>query len=291
MNLEDFFKDKVILITGGGGSLGQTLTRHLLNLPVKTIRLLDNHEDSLVSAERLFADSDKEKRIRYWLGDIRDKDRVKRAVEKCDIIIHTAALKHIHLGEITVSELVKVNVEGTMNMIEATLDEATVGHFIFISTDKCLNPSAYGVSKRFGEALTIAAINMKGDRPTVFSVFRPVNFYRSHGSVMGYWDECLAQGKPLPVTDPDMQRYFIPIDDVATDILRAIPASEGEEIWLSKNVKELNIYQLAKQLSENIVITGRRPGEVLREKMWTEDEASRLEEKGGLLRIKPLKTQ
>jgi UDP-N-acetylglucosamine 4,6-dehydratase len=264
-----FLNGKTVLITGGAGSLGQALTRNILNNPIQALRILDSDENGLFEAKQKFIDN----RMRFFLGDVRDLARLKRAVEGTHIIFHCAALKHVELGEINPFEVLKSNIIGTQNVIEAVLDEQNVEKFVFISTDKAVNPSnIYGVSKYFGERLTIAANNYKGDRPTVFGCIRLPNLKGSRGSVYEVWERQLKEGRPLSVTDERMERYFMDLDEGAKFVLKATAFMDKPAIIVPANVKKYKIIDLAKELSDKIEIVGARPGERIKERLLTPEE-------------------
>lgn len=266
----DYFKGKALLITGGAGTLGSALVERLAPI-CKVIRILDENETGLFWLEQKLLQY---KNLRFLIGDIKDKERLKRAVENIDIFINCAALKHVHLSEYSPFETIKSNVYGLQNCIDVTLDEYNVEKFIHISSDKAIEArGVYGVSKLLGEWLVLDAENYKGDRKTTFSVVRPVNYWKSRGSVMEVWEKQKAENKPLTVTHPDMYRYFFEtLDDAVDFTLKAVCKAKGGDIFVPANVKEYRILDLAKQVSDNIVFTGLRQGEVLRHKIMSEEE-------------------
>lgn len=264
------FQNRCILITGGAGSLGQALIEALLKRPIKILRVLDVDENGLFNLRQKFTDS----RMRFFLGDIRDPKRIQRAIEDVDIVYHCAALKHVELGELNPFEVLQTNIIGTQNMIEATLDERNITKFIFISSDKAVGGpvNIYGTSKFFGERLTITANNYKGDRPTIFGCVRLPNLRKSRGSVYEIWGRELAEGKPLSITSPDMERYFMGLEEAAEFILEATEAMERGQITVPANAGRFKITDLARQLSDKIRIVGIRPGESINERLMTPEE-------------------
>lgn len=274
------FDGKTVLITGGAGSLGQALIGLLLKQPIKVLRVLDVDENGLFNLRQKFTDE----RMRFFLGDIRDPKRIRRAIEDVDIVYHAAALKHVELGELNPFEVLRTNIIGTQNMIEATLDEGKVTKFVFISSDKSVGGpvNIYGTSKFFGERLTITANNYKGDRPTAFGCVRLPNLRKSRGSVYEIWDQELAEGKPLSITSPEMERYFMSLEEAAEFTLEATEVMESGQIIVPANAERFKIIDLARQLSDKINIVGVRPGENISERMMTPEEERHAVRRGNL---------
>jgi len=268
--MHKLYRDKVCLITGGAGSLGKALIKELLKFPVKAIRVLDSDENGLFNLKLEIND----KRMRFLLGNVCDLDRLRRAVENVQIVWHLSAIKHVEIGELNPFEVLKVNIIGTQNVIEAVLDEKHVERSIFISSDKSVGSptNIYGASKYFGERLTLTANNYKGDRPTVFGCIRLPNLKGSRGSVYEIWEKQLKEGRPLSVTDERMERYFMDLDEGATFILKATAFMDKPAIIVPTNVKKYKIIDLAKELSDKIEIVGARPGERIKERLLTPEE-------------------
>lgn len=199
------FEGKKILITGGTGSLGTALTKHLLKNKVDTIRIYSRDEWKQTQMKSEIND----KRLRFLIGDVRDKPRLERAMEDIDIVFHTAALKHVPVAEYNPFEFVKTNVYGTQNVIEACLDnkiEVALG----IGTDKAVSPlNTYGATKLLMERLFISANYYKGPRKTRFVCVRYGNVLGSRGSIVPVFVEKIAKGKKIPITDENMTRFNI----------------------------------------------------------------------------------
>lgn len=217
--------------------------------------------------------------VRCFLGDVRDKDRVSWAMKGAETVFHAAALKHVELNEYSPFESVKTNVLGTQNMLEAALLN-NVGTFINISTDKAANPtSTMGASKLLAERLTSGANNFRGKARTVFASVRFGNVLNSSGSVLPIWQEEIKQGQPLTITDKDMVRYFMTIEDAVSLIFKAATIAQGGEVFILK-MPALKIIDLAETLSEvlaqplKIKAVGKRQGEKLFEKIVTRTEAA-----------------
>ena len=280
------FKDKVFLITGGAGSLGRRLTETLISpfYEVSKVRVLDTNENGLAMMRRQVPDP--EKKLRFLLGDICDKERIRRAMDQVDIVIACAAQKHIDLAEYNPFFCVLVNVVGTQNCIEAALD-ANVERFLYLSSDKAVQAtSTYGRCKALAESLTIDAANYKGDKRTVFSIARPPNFTNSDGSVFEVWKYQKEHNLPLTVTNENMVRYFMKFEDVISFVINCIVFMKGKEIFIPLKSEKKRIIDLAREMSENIKIVGLRPGEKLEELLIDPSEMERAEEVDGMLVIK-----
>lgn len=281
--MNNIFKDKNILITGAGGSIGSAVCEKLLSYGVKTIRCLDISEYSLYRLQKRL---NNDKRIRLLIGDIRDKDRLSRAVYNVDLIIHTAALKHVSFCEYNVDECYKTNVIGTQNIVDlAKLHN--VEHSILVSTDKAVNPSSVmGTTKLLAEKIFINESShywQKPDQESKFTVVRFGNVFGSAGSVVETFYNQIKANKKLTITDETVSRYFISISDASSLILSCFKYSSGEKIFILK-MKYIKIFDLAKKMSEivlkkenkfNYEITGLTYGEKIYESLMTEREKSR----------------
>lgn len=281
MSLDTTYKDKTILVTGGAGSIGSELVRTLLDMDPKAVRVLDNNETGLFDLEQELR-SDK---IRPLVGDVRDRDRLKRAFEGVDLVFHAAALKHVPLCEFNPFDAVKTNVLGTQNVLDAAIDEG-VGRFILISTDKAVNPTnVMGATKLLAERLTISANFYKGSRETVLSCVRFGNVLGSRGSVVPLFKKQITNGNPLTITDPDMTRFIMDIPKAIKLILKAAEIARGGEIFILK-MPVIQISDLAEAMAEELSSSdckirkkvevqtiGRRAGEKLYEELMTESEA------------------
>jgi UDP-N-acetylglucosamine 4,6-dehydratase len=274
-----------VLITGGAGSLGRKLVEELLkHEDVNRIAVFDNHENSIAAMRVRNSDP----RLRWFLGDILDKDRLKRAMEGVNVCIHCAAQKHVELGEYSPFFSLQVNVIGTQNCIESAID-ANVDKFVFVSSDKAVEPcSVYGKCKSLAESLTLDANNYKGDRSIKLSVVRPCNYFRSDGSVFDVWDHQAAYNEPLTLTSKEMKRYFMEFHEIVQFITKSIEIMQGGEIFVPKNMKLIKIYDLLKEYYLNlpIKIIGLREGERLEELLMTEKEKAKAKVVGDIWVIK-----
>ena len=224
------FDGKSILITGGTGSLGQALTEKLLSYDVKNIRIFSRDENKQVLMQEQFVDD----RLRFLIGDVRDKERLKRAVEGIDIVIHAAALKHVPVAEYNPFEFIKTNIDGSQNVIEVSLDEE-VELCLGISTDKAVSPlNLYGATKLAMEKLFIAANHYKGKRKIKFSCVRYGNVLGSRGSVVPKFIDQIRSKKMITVTDPSMTRFNITMDGALELIINAIHLAKGSEVFIPK---------------------------------------------------------
>ena len=272
---------KLILVTGGAGSIGSSIVRNLLSFNPKMIRILDNNETGLFDLEQDLS-TDK---IRPFVGDIRDEDRLALAFEGVDIIFHAAALKHVPLCEYNSFDAVKTNIIVTQNVIRAAYN-ANVKKVIFISTDKAVNPSnVMGSTKLLAENLTVSANYFIGDKDICFSCVRFGNVLDSRGSVIPLFKKQIRKGGPVTVTDPNMTRFVMSIDNAVELVLQAAIISRFGEIFILK-MPALRIGELAEVMVEyyghlygvdpkkiKIKTVGKRIGEKIYEELMTETEA------------------
>lgn len=195
-------------------------------------------------------------------------------MENINIIVHLAALKHVDLVEYSPFEGIKVNVVGTQNVIETAID-CNVEKVLNISTDKCVEPNnVYGATKFLTEKLTLVANDYKGDHPTILSNARLCNVIGSNESLYPIWERRLAEKKPLPITHPEMKRYFTSMNNAVGFIIKCLNLMKGRETFVPLRAERKKIIDLAKQLSENIEIIGIRKGEKLSERLMTLEEAN-----------------
>jgi UDP-N-acetylglucosamine 4,6-dehydratase/5-epimerase len=276
------FNDKKILVTGATGSIGSELVRNLLKYDPEVIRVFSNDENAQFILEQELSDYSN---LRFFVGDIREKDRLRRAIDDVDIIFHAAALKHVPLCEYNPFEAVKTNVIGTQNLLELAIDEE-VERVVTISTDKAVNPvNVMGATKLLAERLTIAANLYKGAKKTVFSSVRFGNVLGSRGSVIPLFKSQIQRGGPITLTDPDMLRFVMDIGRAIELVLKSVKLAKGGEIFIFKmpalrigDLAEVMIEKLApkcgfKPESIKIKIVGKRNGEKSYEDLMTEDEA------------------
>ena len=265
-----------ILITGGTGSFGKRFVRRLLrDFPkVKKIIIFSRDEFKQFQMQREFP-PEKYPQMRFFLGDIRDKDRLYRAFEGVDYVVHTAALKQVPILEYNPIEAVKTNILGAQNIIEAAIDKG-VKKVIALSTDKAVNPvNLYGATKLAMEKLLTAANAYVGAKDTCFSVVRYGNVVGSRGSVIPYFKKLVEEGnKELPITDERMTRFWITFDDAIDLVLFALKEAVGGEVFVPY-IPSMKIVDLAKAICPDCSfrIIGIRPGEKIHETLISEDEA------------------
>ena len=268
------FEGKKILITGGTGSLGQALTKRLLEHDVDAIRIFSRNESKQIDMESKFSD----KRLRFLLGDIRDFDRLNRALEDIDIVFHAAALKHVPVIEYNPFEAIKTNVIGSQNVISACLQQ-NVERVICIGTDKAVFPiNTYGATKLLMEKLFVTASNYLNKKRyhTKFITLRYGNVIGSSSSVIPKFIEQIKNKKSVTITDPKMTRFSITMDEALDFILNATKIGQGSEIFVPKmkaytitSVKDA-LFELLENTGEKI--TGIREGEKLDEVLISDDE-------------------
>jgi UDP-N-acetylglucosamine 4,6-dehydratase len=269
MNQKSFFKNKSILITGGTGSLGKELTSYFLKnkYPLKKIIIFSRDELKQSEMKNFFFKKDPHNLLRFFLGDIRDKERLDFAFEKVDIIIHAAALKHVDASEYNPLEFIKTNIIGAQNIIDCSLRN-NVQNVIALSTDKASSPiNLYGATKLCSDKLFINSNNIRGNKKIKFSVVRYGNVMGSRGSVLHSFLNQSKNGELL-LTDEKMTRFHILLEEAISMIIWTIVNSIGGEIFVPK-IPSFKIKDLAKAICEDckIKITGFRPGEKLHEEM------------------------
>lgn len=272
------YKDQVILVTGGTGSWGQELTRHLLEQEPKEIRVFSRNEYTQVMMQRSLTESQRQK-VRFLIGDVRDREAVDQAMKAVNLVFHLAALKHVPVCEWQPEEALKTNVKGTENLIKSAIAHQ-VQKFIDVSTDKAVDPiNFYGMTKAFGEKLTIRANGLS--EHTRFVCIRGGNVLGTNGSVVPFFKKLLQEGKPLPLTSDEMTRFFLTITDAIRLLLKAAEVSYGGEIFVMKmkSCKITDLIQcIASQLgTEDVQIqhVGIRPGEKIHEVLVSAHEARR----------------
>jgi UDP-N-acetylglucosamine 4,6-dehydratase len=263
-----------VLITGGTGSLGKSLVHYLLT-ETKARRIAVFSRDELKQQDLRIHFKD-DPRLRWFLGDIRDLDRLKRAFHGVDYVIHAAALKQVDTGEYNPMEFIKTNVLGSQNVIDASID-AGVKRVIALSTDKASSPiNLYGATKLTADKLFVAANNYSYTYGTTFSVVRYGNVMGSRGSVIPFFKNLAAQGKPLPITDLRMTRFWISIDDAVKFVIDSLEMMTGGELYVPR-IPSMKIVDLAHAVSTDSKLNeiGMRPGEKLHEEMISADDSRR----------------
>jgi UDP-N-acetylglucosamine 4,6-dehydratase len=265
------FDNKSILITGGTGSFGKKYTEILLKR-FKPKKIIIYSRDELKQFE--MAQKFNSKEMRYFIGDVRDKERLKKAMEGVDFVIHAAALKQVPAAEYNPMEAIKTNIIGAQNIIDAAI-ENEVSKVIALSTDKAAAPiNLYGATKLASDKLFIAANNLVGSKKTRFSVVRYGNVIGSRGSVVPYFVKLIKQGvKKLPITHKDMTRFLITLEEGVNFVLKNFERMQGGEIFVPK-IPSMKIVDLAKAICPNCELeyVGIRPGEKLHEVMITKDD-------------------
>jgi UDP-N-acetylglucosamine 4,6-dehydratase/5-epimerase len=267
------FKNKKILIIGGTGSLGRALTKRLLKTDVLTIRIFSREEFKQVEMESEFS----ENRLRFLIGDIRDKERLSTAMQDIDIVIHTAALKHVPVAEYNPFEAVKTNVNGTQNVIDACL-ENNVKIALAVSTDKAVSPlNTYGATKLLMERLFVNANYYKGNKKIKFVCVRYGNVLGSRGSILPKMQKQILSGEKVTVTDLTMTRFNITMKQAVDLVLRSLKSSIGGEVFVPKlsayTLKDLidAVFELT-NVKKNLEMISVRSGEKYHEALINTDE-------------------
>jgi FlaA1/EpsC-like NDP-sugar epimerase len=292
--MKNFYENKDILITGGCGSIGSEIVRQLLKFNPQRIRIFDQNEAAMFNLEQELKAF---QNVRYLIGSVRDKERLRWAIKGVDIIFHAAALKHVPLCEYNPVEAVRTNVLGTQNLIDAAREE-NVDRVIAISTDKAVNPiNTMGATKLLSEKLILAG--RVGAKRTKFSCVRFGNVLNSSGSVIPIFTKQIQEGGPITITSKEMTRFIMSIHDAVYLVLQAAQITGGGEIIILK-MKSLRIIDLAEvminELSPKygykpsdikIKTIGIRPGEKLHELLISEEDAFHLIEKRDMYILSP----
>ena len=294
----NIFNQKKILITGGTGSLGRELVREVLKHAPKVVRVFDVDETEQFEFHHELKKH--EEKVRFLLGDVRDRERLIHAAEDIDIIFHTAALKHVMACEYNPFEAVKTNILGIQNVIDAAIAN-NVEKIIFTSSDKAVNPSnTMGATKLLAERLMTAANYYKGTRKCIFSSVRFGNVMGSRGSVIPLFKQQIKAGGPVTITDHGMTRFMMSMSQAVELVFQSAEMALGGEVFIFK-MPTVNISDLAEVLVEELAprygrrvedisveIIGTKPGEKMYEELMTEDEASRSLEREDMFIIPPL---
>lgn len=287
--MDNYCAGKTVLITGGTGTLGQALVRRFLKTEVRKIIIYSRDEFKQVNMARQF--SAHKDRLRFFIGDVRDRERLYRAFVNVDIVIHAAALKHVDLMEYNPLEAVNTNITGASNILDAAIDRK-VGKVISLSTDKAVNPiNIYGATKLVSDKLFRSAHAYGGEKGPAFIVVRYGNVMGSRGSVVPFFQDLKAKGKEsLPITDMRMTRFWITMDQSVDLVVKALNLGRGGEVFISR-IPSCRITDLAEAISPGAkqVETGIRLGEKLHEDLLTEDEARSTYDYGDHLVVYPLR--
>lgn len=269
------FKGKSLLITGGTGSLGKALTKHILSKHSEIRRLIifSRDEQKQFQMAQEFP-IDKFPQIRFFIGDVRDKSRLTRAFKDVDYVIHAAAMKHVHLAEYNPEECIKTNIGGAQNVVDACF-ETNVERVVALSTDKACAPiNLYGATKLTSDKLFVAANNIKGNNPIRFSVVRYGNVMGSNGSVIPFFIDKKEKENTLPITDPEMTRFNISLQGGVDMVMHAMEYAWGGEIFIPK-IPSYKIMDVAEAIGPKCdkPIVGIRPGEKVHEEMITPSDS------------------
>lgn len=270
--METMLNDKSILITGGTGSFGRQYVRTILSrFKPKRVVVFSRDELKQFDMQQEFNSP----QTRFFIGDVRDKERLRQAMRGIDIVLHTAALKQVPASEYNPMECIKTNIYGAENVIQAAL-ENNVDRVIALSTDKAANPiNLYGATKLVSDKLFVAANNIAGGHPTRFSVVRYGNVVGSRGSVVPFFQKLMAQGAEyLPITHREMTRFWITLQQGVDFVLKNLGRMMGGEIFVPK-IPSIRIIDLATALAANLAVrvVGIRPGEKLHEVMCPADDS------------------
>jgi UDP-N-acetylglucosamine 4,6-dehydratase/5-epimerase len=269
-----YFKKKSILITGGTGTFGQAFVKKILeDDDLDKIIVYSRDEQKQFEMAKIFKEGEYSK-LRYFIGDVRDYDRLLLALKDVDIVVHAAAMKHVSISEYNPFECIKTNVIGAQNLIRASI-ERNVSDVIALSTDKACNPiNLYGASKLASDKIFIAANNLSGTKGTKFSVVRYGNVVGSKGSVIPFFQDLIKNNSGyFPITDTRMTRFWISINQGVTFVLSNLSQMQGGEIFVPK-IPSMNIVDLAKWMAPDFEVrtVGIRPGEKLHESMINIDD-------------------
>lgn len=288
--MKNVFGNKTILVTGAVGSIGKELVRQILILNPKYVRLFDQDESGLFRMQHEL----KSPKLRFFVGNIREKDRLKVAMENVDVVFHCAALKHVMSCEYNPLEAVKTNVLGVQNIIETAL-ECNVEKVIFTSSDKAASPdNTMGATKLLGERLFTSANFYRGAKRTIFASVRFGNVIGSNGSVIPLFKSQIKEGGPLTLTDVNMTRFIMTIDEAVRLVMKCAELAKGGEIFVLKmpsmrikDIAEAMIAELAENRKIPIKLIGPKPGETLYEELMTDEEARQIIELNDMFVLLP----
>ena len=269
------FNNKSILITGGTGSLGKALTRHILKKypEIRRLIIFSRDEQKQFQMAQEFT-TQEHPQIRFFIGDVRDKERLIRAFQDIDYVIHAAAMKHVHIAEYNPDECIKTNIGGAENVVDACL-KTNVKRVVALSTDKACAPiNLYGATKLTSDKLFIAANNIKVKNSIRFSVVRYGNVMGSNGSVIPFFINKKKEEGKLPITDPNMTRFNISLKGGVDMVMYALENAWGGELYVPK-IPSYKIMDIAEAIGPECEkpIVGIRPGEKVHEEMITPSDS------------------
>lgn len=293
----NLYRNKKVLITGAAGTIGKELIKQLLNYEPKEIKAIDNNEAELFYLNEQYRG---EKRVNGFFCDIRDLNRITYLCKDVNIILHTAAMKHVIISEVSPLDAVKTNVDGTSNIIQAALNSEQCERVIYTSSDKAVNPTnVMGTTKLLGERLMTSALNIKSSRNIVFSSTRFGNVIGSKGSVAPIFFKQIQAGKNITITDTNMTRFIMTISEAANLVLQASQQAKGGEVFVTK-MPVMRIVDLAQAMIDTVAplfgkepseiqteIIGAKPGEKLYEELMTKEETVRALELDNMFVVKP----
>ncbi len=277
------FNEKTILITGGTGSFGKKFVSRILQENVKKVIIFSRDELKQYEMSQIYTDE----RIRFFIGDVRDKERLHRAFDGVDYVVHAAALKHVTACEYNPFEAVKTNIHGAQNIIEVAIDRG-VEKVIALSTDKACSPiNLYGATKLASDKLFVSANSYVGSKNTCFSVVRYGNVVGSRGSVVPFFKQIRHTGE-VPITDERMTRFWITLDQGVQFVIDGFQRMKGGEIFVPK-IPSMKVVDLAEAIAPECTmkVVGIRAGEKLHEAMIMEDDARHTLEFDSYYLIKP----
>ena len=289
------YEGKRILVTGACGTVGREIVEQLLRLEPAEVRVVDNNESEMF----FLMENHKQDELCCFLGDVRDRDKITQLSKNIDIIIHCAAFKHVHLSEYNPSDVVQTNIGGVENIIRAA-SSSRVKRVLFTSSDKAVNPTnVMGTSKLMGEKLMTAANAVKTDSDTVFSSNRFGNVIGSRGSVVPLFMRQIKAGGPVTITDKEMTRFIMTIEDAANLVLESLTIMRGGEVFVTK-MPVAKIIDLAEIMIELLApkygfdpsdiekkIVGAKPGEKFYEELLSQEEINRSMELKDMFVITP----
>lgn len=263
-----------VLVTGGTGSFGKTFIRHLLDHhDPRRVVVISRDELKQYEARHLFDD---DPRLRWFIGDIRDRERLVRAMHGIDHVVHAAALKQVDTAEYNPFEYVRTNVSGSQNVVEAAIDSG-VQKVVALSTDKASSPiNLYGATKLVADKLFVSANHYAANHPARFAVVRYGNVMASRGSVIPFFRKLAEQGKSLPITDKRMTRFWITLDQAVRFVVDSFDLMAGGELYVPR-IPSMKVVDLAQAIAPEAPMheIGVRPGEKLHEEMVSPEEGRR----------------